>query len=704
MTTAERTRLDRILAAYPLVATYLVLLVLYAWQTTRIPSPWIFTDELKWSLLSRSIAHTGHPEIREHAAPVTSLYSYFLAPAWWFGATSPGYAAAKYLNAAIMTATIFPAYGLARLFVSRVASYLAAVATVTIPSLALTGVLMPESLAYFWSALTLYTIGRALLRPSWFAVGSALAACLIAPAMRSQLQVLIVAAVIAGAIMASTSRRGRTTIGAWPWIERAGAMMLLAGAVIAFDVLLLHHSYEWFIGTHFWHRAFTYGLWALGAFTIGVGVLPVLLALAWTLGGEFDQPEGRALLGLLVGSVIAFGIYTAVKASFLSTTLAIRVEERNVIYLSPIAFIAAARWLTKGRFRPVPMGIAGLSVGYLLWTTPYHAYEHLYSDAFGLSILQWLNQKWYWTNMDLKRLLFAILAGGVLCAAAMPWRRHAERVFSIVAVVLALVTVAWNLTGEIAAANGSISPAKQLRSVLPTPPDWVDRQTGRARTMFIGKAISNSNLFWSLGSSGTNPFRTFGRSTHRRHRRVQQPRRTSCTPTGHSTHSSLWIALLTPQPEIVMIGTVEESAGGLNLYRVPHPIRISSFVSGITADGWMQDYSRFVRFAPKPIDGTVTVAISREAACGNVPPARFTFRVSTLRIDDDGQPVADRRQRVARISVPPCSKWTVLPIRARAPFRLDGTATGLFKAGDGRDLSAFVSYTIHRQRSARCSS
>ena len=59
-------------------------------------------------------------------APVTSLYAYFLAPAWWLGASSPGYAAAKYLNAAVMTATLFPAYGLARLFVPRLASYLAA--------------------------------------------------------------------------------------------------------------------------------------------------------------------------------------------------------------------------------------------------------------------------------------------------------------------------------------------------------------------------------------------------------------------------------------------------------------------------------------------------------------------------------------------------------------------------------------------------
>jgi hypothetical protein len=121
---------------------------------------------------------------------------------------------------------------------------------------------------------------------------------------------------------------------------------------------------------------------------------------------------------------------------------------------------------------------------------------------------------------------------------------------------------------------------------------------------------------------------------------------------------------------------------------------MSSFVSGITADGWMQDYSRFVRFAAKPVSGTITVSISRGAACGEVPDAHFTFRVSRLRIDGDGQPVAAKRERVARATVARCTASRVLHIPARAPFRVDATATGLFRAGDGRELSAFVSYSF----------
>jgi hypothetical protein len=126
---AGATLVDRALAAYPLVLAYLVVLILVGWQTSRQVAPWNFIDELKWAELSRSVADTGHPQLRAHPAAWDSLYTYFLAPAWWLSGTDAGYAAAKYLNAAVMTATIFPAYGLARLFARRWTALAAAVAT-----------------------------------------------------------------------------------------------------------------------------------------------------------------------------------------------------------------------------------------------------------------------------------------------------------------------------------------------------------------------------------------------------------------------------------------------------------------------------------------------------------------------------------------------------------------------------------------------
>ena len=48
-------------------------------------------------------------------------------------------------------------------------------------------------------------------------------------------------------------------------------------------------------------------------------------------------------------AVLVFGFYTAVKAAFLSTVFSTVVEERNLIYLAPLCFIAMALALERGR-------------------------------------------------------------------------------------------------------------------------------------------------------------------------------------------------------------------------------------------------------------------------------------------------------------------------------------------------------------------
>ena len=695
MTAPQRTLLDRLLAAYPLVVAYLALLILVAWQTTRIPSPWIFTDELNWALLARGVAHTGHPQLRGHTVSPGSVYAYFQAPAWWAGATAPGYAAAKYLNAVIMTATIFPAYGLARLFLPRPPAYVAAIASAAIPSVALTGVLMPESLAYFWTALVAFLLARALLRPTRWPIAAAAVVVVISPFVREQLRVLVLAAVVAPGLYAVTGARGRATFAGWTRAERFRALVLGVGLVIALDVLLIHHTYVWYVGTHYWHHMFTYGLWAFGALAIGIGVLPMVFALAWALAKPIETREDRALLSLFVALGLGLGLYTAVKASYLATTFAIRVEERNLIYLSPIVFVVAARWLADRRVRPLPLAIATAAVGWLLWSTPYHAYEHLYSDAFGLSILQWLNQTWSWTNTDLKWLLFAILGGGLALAVVL--RTSATRAAVVATALLGGAVVAWNLTGEISAANQAVAPAKFQRSLIPTPPDWIDRATGRTRTIFLGKALSGSLSFWTLEfwNQSLQDIWSVDASA--------PPPGPTLTPDFQGSDGTVrpqvpdeWAVA---QPEIVMDGRVTEEAGGLNLYRLAHPIRMVSFVSGITPDGWMVEgeTSLFVRFARKPTNGILTISVSRSAAsaCGDLPPSRFTFVVADVRINKQSQPAAGRTQRIVRTTVRsnPCEQ-KLLRIKAVAPLRVEGSVVGSFTAGDGRKLAAQVGYSF----------
>ena len=71
----------------------------------------------------------------------------------------------------------------------------------------------------------------------------------------------------------------------------------------------------------------------------------------------------------------------------------------------------------------------------------------------GLSILQWLNQNWFWTISDLRWLLYGILALSVLFALSLRYVSQTPRALAITAGVVGLAVVAWNLTGEISAAH-----------------------------------------------------------------------------------------------------------------------------------------------------------------------------------------------------------------------------------------------------------
>ncbi len=205
---------------------------------------------------------------------------------------------------------------------------------------------MPESLAYF-STLALFARSpprAAGDRRRWTIATIALALVL----SRSRTAVRGAAAVVVarGSARRAGLRRDerariRSTIVAWttrPARRRCSCSAL--GLVIAADVVVAHHSYEWFDRhQHFRHRMFTYGLWA-GSAPHDRSRHPA---------GDRSRSPGlsaarsrraRTALACLrrcsSASILTFGLYTAVKASYLSTIFAIRVEERNLIYLSPL--------------------------------------------------------------------------------------------------------------------------------------------------------------------------------------------------------------------------------------------------------------------------------------------------------------------------------------------------------------------------------
>ncbi len=264
--------------------------------------------------------------------------------------------------------------------------------------------------------------------------------------MRAQLAVLLAAAPLAAAVFAATSERGRRVIGSWTWAQRIGAAALGLGVAILLNATLTHRSYSWQVGTAFSHRMLEYGAWAVGAFAIGVGVFPAIATLAWVLSAHQRKPEERAFLAVAASSLLVFVLYTAVKASYLSTTLATRVEERNLIYLSPVVFVGAAVWLASLRARATAVAVATAAIVWALVITPYQMDHHLYSDAPGLAVLAAANRAWAWNDAYAQNVLLW-MAGVSAAVLLLPivLRRLAPSLLSkrtIVATATAVIAVA----------------------------------------------------------------------------------------------------------------------------------------------------------------------------------------------------------------------------------------------------------------------
>ena len=81
----DRTWLDRAYAALP-STIFIWLAALYAYQSWRHSSPWLFTDELELTQLSehRRDRRGG----RRGAHFFETLYTYLTAPAWWIDSTA----------------------------------------------------------------------------------------------------------------------------------------------------------------------------------------------------------------------------------------------------------------------------------------------------------------------------------------------------------------------------------------------------------------------------------------------------------------------------------------------------------------------------------------------------------------------------------------------------------------------------------------
>jgi hypothetical protein len=691
------TWFDRLYAAIPLATVFVWLLALYAWEAWGHTTPWLFTDELELTQLSRSIATTGHAARRGDPHFFQTLYAFVLAPAWWIDNVSHAYGVVKYLGVFAMTASVFPAYFLARTIASPRASLFAAAATGAVPALAYAPMILEEPLAYPYAALCFFLIAKALAEHTRGWTGGAVVASLVAPLVRGELAVIPIAFALAALAFFTTSAAGRRWRARWSVWDWVGAVVLAIGVVILFSAVVGNYSTSWEIATGYYRgRMIEYGLWAAGALTIGVGVLPAVVGLAAIARprGERRSPELRAFTAILVAGLVAFGLYTAVKAAYLSTTFATRIEERNLIYLAPLLFVATALWLDRPRLRLLPLAAAVGFVAYLIVSTPFELESVPYADAFGLSILQMANRNLAFSGDTVQWVLLAVLAITVLLLLAPQILARRRRPFAGVLTAAAVLVLAWNFAGQISAATYSNDTSDNYLRGFPDPPGWLDAVTHGRRALYLGQNLDpGANLgiwltefwnpslkhVWTLdGINAPGPGPTLTPDLAATDGRL--------TPDPH-------VSYVMTEPGIDLVGDLvgqPPATGRWSVYKLHGPLRLAHAQTGITSDYWLgcndapcapAAYNQYATEGGKP--GFVSVSVSRKGACGApIRPGRVLIRVGKLVKGQDKQPHLGRVTAVRRWRVAPGAERQFVIPTPRPPFRVEVNVAPTFSPYD----------------------
>ena len=208
----------------------------------------------------------------------------------------------KYLDVFLMASVVFPTYFLARLARLAARGALRGRGAGAIPSLAYTGYLVEENLAYPYAALCFFLIAKALVELRTGGAGRrwGVAALLVAArrAVRPR-----------RARRDPCRRRARARFFAWSSSDgRPGApaawsagrpgsapSLLVFGAIFLISGFGSKHSYAWLVATRgFKHRMINMGGWAAGSLAIGIGVLPLAAGLAALVRLPGEQPRPGA--------------------------------------------------------------------------------------------------------------------------------------------------------------------------------------------------------------------------------------------------------------------------------------------------------------------------------------------------------------------------------------------------------------------------
>jgi hypothetical protein len=558
-------------------------------QSRGHATPTVFNDELLYAKLSQSIAAGHGLAIRGEPfffpAPLAPLVQ---APAWLLSSTTDAYAAAKLLNAAVMSAAVFPAYWLARSVVRPSFALLTGAAAVATPAMVYHGYLMSEALAYPVFLLAVAVLAKAVAEPSPRLTVAVPAVCAVAVATRVQFLVLPLAYLAAVAVCA----RGAYRRHALP----AALTALLVAALVVIPGALGQYGEA----THLGHAPGAIAHWALTTgyllpFSLGLAVVPGAL-----FGLQFMLARPRVPIERAVGVLtVACTVLFLGQAALVAAGEADRPLERYLFYVTPLVFVAFFVYAERGgpgRLQYVAAtcgGALAISLVSLAGLTGTAAY---FFDSVTLSGFARAS---YLLGLTKASLLYSLvpLALAVLAWAFPLRRRGAPELFAALAIGLALAvgagvyTTDRLVTGWSARAFG----APQL--------DWLDRsELGPARYLALSNAdpfLGSSLESWNrdlrgivvLGTPAPDPFPSS----------VARIAPDGTLEIGGKTAAAQTLVVNVSGTAIDLEGrVVARPREGLVAYRIRAGAHVRSLAKGRAPDGWTGARLRYQAWPVRP--------------------------------------------------------------------------------------------------------
>ena len=561
----------------------------HAWQSLGHATPTVFNDELLYGKLSQAIAEGHLFSLRgEHYFFPAILAPLVQSPAWLLGSTMDAYSAAKLINAALMSAAVFPAYWLAARVVRPSFALLTAAAAVATPALFYHGYLMSEALAYPVFLGTIAVLAHAVQAPSRRTAFAVPLICALAVATRVQFLVLPLGYLAAVAICGRGQYRRH--------LASCGGAAALVALLLGVPGALGQYGEARHLGFSAGgvaHWAVTNGY--LLTYSVGLTVVVgAVFGLGFMLGRPRTQLERAVAALTLISTVLFIG-----QAAMIGGGEASRSLERYLFYVTPLLFLAFFAYAERGAPRRRELVAATCFGALALSQVSFPGLTGTGAFFFDSVTLSGFARAAFSEGLPEASLIYSLAPICVaLLTLALPLRRRgAPEIFALVGIGVMFAM------GAAVYATDRLATAWSVRTFGSTPPDWLDRMhLGPGHYLALPRANPLLGTYlesWNrtvrdvivLGSAApdTLPLRVA---------RVAPDG--SLEIAGRRTAEHVFVVNVSGSAIGLDGRVVARPRDGLVAYRVPAGAHVRWLATGLAPDGWTGTSLRYRTWPARP--------------------------------------------------------------------------------------------------------